>query len=50
MCSMKYPGWEELLKHSFVGRHKFPMITDELPTFLGVPHVTSKDELKGRTW
>ena len=48
MCSMKYPDWEDFMANSFAGRRKFPLIADELPTFLGVPHVTSKDELKGQ--
>ncbi len=48
MCSMKYPDWENFMANSFAGRRKFPLIADELPTFLGVPHVTSKDELKGQ--
>ena len=48
MCSMKYPDWDDFMANSFAGRRKFPLIADELPTFLGVPHVTSKDELKGQ--
>ena len=54
MTALKYPGWEELMtawdefiKGSFGAEWKAPMIAPETPTFMGLPHVTRPDELKG---
>ena len=54
MCVTKYPtwaefimGWEEFIKGSFGAEQTFPMITEEKPTFMGAPHATSPDELRG---
>ena len=54
MCAMKYPtweefmiGWEEFIKGSFGAKANFPMITDETPTFMGTPHATKPDDLRG---
>jgi len=42
-----YPEWEEFRNSHFV-RHKFyPRIAEDMPTFLGVPHVRSAAELRG---
>ena len=54
MTAMKYPDWEELktawdefIKGSFGAEWKAPMIAPEMPAFMGLPHVTRPDELKG---
>ena len=44
---MTYPTWEEFLKTSFAARHKFPMITSEVPTFMGLPHAATPDDIRG---
>ena len=53
MTTMKYPtwdeqmtAWDEFIKGSFGAEWKAPMIGPEMPTFMGLPHVTRPDELK----
>ena len=47
MTTQTYPTWEEFMKTSFASRQTFPMISPELPTFLGVPYAATRDQLKG---
>ncbi len=47
MTTQTYPTWEEFMKTSFASRQKFPLISPELPTFLGVPYAATRDKLKG---
>ena len=47
MTTQNYPTWEEFMKTSFASRQTFPMITPELPTFLGVPYAATPDKLRG---
>ena len=47
MATQTYPTWEEFMKTSFASRQTFPMISPELPTFLGVPYAATRDQLKG---
>ena len=54
MSAMTYPtwdeqmtAWDEFIKGSFGATWKAPMIGPEMPTFMGLPHVTTPEELKG---
>ena len=47
MTTQTYPTWEEFMKTSFASRQTFPMISPELPTFLGVPYAVTREQLKG---
>ena len=47
MTTLEYPTWEEMLRTGYAGRRKFPMIADEMPTFMGVPHATARGDLTG---
>ena len=54
MAVLTYPNWEELMtsweefiKGSFGAEWKASMIAPETPTFMGLPHATRPDELKG---
>ena len=54
MTAMTYPdwgelmtAWDEFIKGSFGAEWKAPLIAPEMPTFMGLPHVTRPDELKG---
>ena len=54
MTTVAYPtwdemmtAWEEFIKCCFGAEWTAPMMGPELPTFMGRPHVTSPDELKG---
>ena len=40
-------AWEEFIKGSFGAELKAPMITSEMPTFMGLPLVSRRDELRG---
>ena len=42
-----YPGWNEFRNSGMVRRRQFPRLTEDMPTFLGVRHAFSADELKG---
>jgi len=50
---MKYPSWEEIKRgtidntYSFMNPRYFPMIAEDMPTFMGRPHATKPSELKG---
>ncbi len=45
--TMNYPDWKETREGMWAASLEFPMIDDETPTFMGRPHVVSKDELEG---
>jgi agmatinase len=47
MSASDYPSWDEFMRTSFAKGRDFPMIEPELPTFMGVPHVTAAEGLKG---
>ena len=47
MTTLAYPTWEEFLKGSFGAEWKTPMIASATPSFLGLPHVSRPDELRG---
>jgi agmatinase len=47
MSASDYPSWDEFMRTSFAKGRDFPMIEPELPTFMGVPHVTTAEDLKG---
>ena len=40
-------GWDEFIKGSFGASPTFPMITPEMPTFMGSPHATKPEDLRG---
>ena len=45
----EYPSWKEVSSSdAYEGKH-YPRLADDMPTFLGVPHATSKDDLKEPT-
>ena len=44
---MNYPTWEEIRSHYRVKDREFPMLADDMPTFMGVPHAHSAEELAG---
>ena len=39
--------WEEITSHYRVKDREFPMLADDMPTFMGVPHATTPDDLAG---
>jgi len=39
--------WEEIKSHYRVKDRDFPMLNDDTPTFMGVPHVTTPEDLAG---
>ena len=39
--------WEEIKSHYRVKDRDFPMLEDDMPTFMGVPHAQTADELSG---
>ena len=39
--------WEEINSHYRVKDRNFPMLTDDMPTFMGVPHAKKPEDLKG---
>jgi agmatinase len=41
-----YPSWDEI-KNSILRGRNVPMIENDMPTFLGQPYATSKEDLKG---
>jgi len=42
-----YPSWQEISRSdAYEGKH-YPKLADDTPTFLGVPHAVTKDDLKG---
>lgn len=47
MSATTYPTWEEFMRTSFAARRSFPMITSEMPTFMGVPHAITLDDIRG---
>ena len=50
---MKYPKWKEIRKgtiantYSFMNPRYFPMIAEDMPTFMGRPHAAKPEELAG---
>src|ERR1700730_242143 len=43
----EYPSWKEVSgSDAYEGKH-YPRLADDIPTFLGVPHAVSKEDLKG---
>jgi agmatinase len=44
---MSYPDWEELSNSIFLAGKNFPMISKDMPTFMGVPHAYSPQDLEG---
>jgi agmatinase len=44
---MIYPTWEEIRSHYRVKDRKFPMLADDMPTFMGVPHAETAADLAG---
>lgn len=44
---MTYPGWQELLGSYWIDGRRFPQIAAETPTFMGCPHATGPEDLKG---
>ncbi len=43
---MKYPTWEEI-KNNFFWPKEPVMITEDMPTFMGVPHAKTAKDLEG---
>ncbi len=39
--------WEEIRSHYRVKDRKFPMLEDDMPTFIGVPHAQAAEDLAG---
>ena len=39
--------WEEIKSHYRVKDREFPMLDDDTPTFMGVPHATTPEDLAG---
>ena len=44
---MSYPEWDLIRNSIFVRERNFPLIESDMPTFLGVPHATSPEDLVG---
>ncbi len=44
---MTYPTWDEIRNGLFCDGRTYPMIADETPTFMGRPHATGPEDLKG---
>lgn len=50
---MKYPSWNEIRQsaidntYSFMNPRYYPMIAEDMPTFMGRPHAIGRDDLKG---
>jgi agmatinase len=42
-----YPSWNELRNSEMVRQKDFPRLAEDTPTFLGVRHAATADELKG---
>jgi agmatinase len=42
-----YPSWSELRNSDMVRQKDFPRLAEDMPTFLGVRHASSAEELKG---
>ena len=47
MSAMTYPTWEEFKRTSLAASRTFPMIMPEMPTFMGAPHATTREDLRG---
>ncbi len=44
---MSVSDWEQIRSHYRVKEREFPMLADDMPTFMGVPHAHSPAELDG---
>ena len=44
---MTYPTWDEIRSNHWVKGREFPMLADDMPTFMGVPQATDARELAG---
>ncbi|MFO0996851.1 MAG: arginase family protein [Alphaproteobacteria bacterium] len=44
---MSYPEWDVVRNSTFVRGREFPMIADDMPTFLGIPLAHTPADLKG---
>jgi agmatinase len=44
---MSYPDWQDIRNSIFVRTRYFPMIDEDVPTFMGLPLATSPEDLKG---
>ena len=44
---MNYPDWHDIRNSIFVRTRYFPMIDEDVPTFMGLPLATSPEDLKG---
>ena len=40
-------SWDEIKGHYRVAERNFPMLADDMPTFMGVPHAASRADLEG---
>ena len=44
---MSYPDWDVIRGSNFVRTRNFPLIAEDMPTFMGRPHVTEPAGLEG---
>ena len=44
---MDYPDWKETRESMWAAERNFPMIEDDMPTFMAQPHAKSKNDLDG---
>jgi arginase family enzyme len=47
MMELRYPSWDDIRNSWFVNGKSFPLMDHDTPTFMGVPLVTTPDELEG---
>jgi agmatinase len=47
MSNNTYPDWEKIRSSSFVAGKNFPRLAEDMPTFFGVPHAISRQDLNG---
>jgi len=45
--NISYPSWDEIESSFWVRGRNFPLIARDMPTFMGVPYATRRDELEG---
>ena len=47
MSATTYPSWEEFMRTSYAAGKEFPLIAEETPSFMCLPHATRADDLEG---